>query len=50
MKPDHSRYYTSHLLLGSPFMELNVSIFFTGGNMSLLFWTPAERERGMLVA
>lgn len=50
MKPDHSVYYVSHLLLGSLFMELNLPIFFTGGNMSLLVWTPAQREREILLA
>lgn len=46
MKQDHSVYYMSHLLLVSLFMELNLPIFFTAGNMSLLFWSPAQRERG----
>lgn len=50
MKPDRTVYYMSHLLLVSLFMELNLPVFFTGGNRSLLFWTPAQRERGMLVA
>lgn len=47
---DHSVYYMSHLLLILLFLELNLLGFFAGANMSLLFWTPAQREKGMLVA
>lgn len=46
MKQDHSVYCMSHLLLVSLFMELNLPIFFTAGNMSLLVWSPTQRERG----